>query len=59
MLTQCYSGRGLNVVAGLNIANTLNSMFNIMFLAMGNAVAIIVGQLLGAGKLEEARDADN
>lgn len=59
MLTQCYSVRGLNVVAGLNIANTLNSMFNIMFLAMGNAVAIIVGQLLGAGKLEEARDTDN
>ena len=26
---------------------------------MGNAVAIIVGQMLGAGKMEEARDKDN
>ena len=27
MLTQCYSVRGLNVVAGLNIANTVNNVF--------------------------------
>ena len=26
---------------------------------MGDAVAIIIGQLLGAGKMEEARDTDN
>ena len=26
---------------------------------MGNSVAIIVGQLLGAGKMDEARDTDN
>ena len=26
MLTQCYSVRGLNVVAGLNISNTINNM---------------------------------
>lgn len=58
-LTQCYSVRGLNVVAGFNIANTINNLFSIVFLALGNAVAIIVGQLLGAGKMEEARDADN
>lgn len=59
MLMQCYSVRGLNVVAGLNMANTINNMFNIMFIAMGDAVAIIVGQLLGAGKMKEARDTDN
>lgn len=59
MLTQCYSVRGLNVVAGLNIANTVNNLFNVVFLALGNSVAIIVGQLLGAGKMEEARDKDN
>lgn len=27
-------------------------------MAMGNAVAIIIGQLLGAGKMEEAKDTD-
>lgn len=59
MLTQCYSVRGLNVVAGLNVANTISNVFNIVFLAMGESVAIIVGQLLGAGKMKEARDTDN
>ena len=58
-LMQCYSVRGLNVVAGLNIANTVHNLFKVVFLALGNSVAIVVGQLLGAGKMEEARDKDN
>ena len=58
MLTQCYSIRGLNVVAGLNISNTVNNVFNIVFIALGDSVAIVVGQLLGAGKMKEARDTD-
>lgn len=59
MLTQCYSVRGMSVIAGLNIANTINDLFNIVFIALGDAVAIIIGQLLGAGKMKEARDTDN
>ena len=59
MLTQCYSVRGLNVVAGLNVSSTINNVFNIVFIALGDSVAIIVGQLLGAGKMDEARDTDN
>lgn len=59
MLSQCYSVRGLSVVAGLNIANTINNVFNVVFIALGDSVAIIVGQLLGAGKMKEARDTDN
>lgn len=55
MLMQCYSMRGLDVVAAMNISNTLNNLFNVVFLSIGNSVAIIVGQLLGAGKMEEAR----
>ncbi len=58
-LTQCYSVRGLNVVAGLNVSNTINNVFNIVFIALGDSVAIMVGQLLGAGKMKEARDTDN
>ena len=54
--TQIYSARGLSVVAGLNINSTIYNVFNIAFIAMGDAVAIIVGQLLGAGKNEEATD---
>ncbi|MDK2808570.1 MAG: hypothetical protein PWP24_1306, partial [Clostridiales bacterium] len=34
------------------------NVFNIVFIAMGSAVAIIIGQLLGAGKMEEAKDTD-
>lgn len=59
MLAQCYSIRGLNVVAAQNISNTINNVFNIVFIALGDSVAIIVGQLLGAGKMKEARDTDN
>ena len=56
--SQAYSLRGLNAVAGQNIANTINNVFNIAFIAMGDAVAIIVGQLLGAGKMKEAKKTD-
>jgi len=59
MLTQCYSIRGYSVVAGLNVSNTINNVFNIVFIALGDSVAIVVGQLLGAGKMKEARDTDN
>ena len=57
-LMQCYSIRGLEVVAGLNISSTITNLFNVVFMSMGNAVAIIVGQLLGAGKTEEAKETD-
>lgn len=57
-LLQCYSVRGLDVVAGLNISSTISNVFNICFLAMGSAISIVIGQLLGAGKLKEARDTD-
>lgn len=57
-LMQCYSMRGLSVVAGLNISSTVSNLFNVVFLSMGNAIAILVGQLLGAGKMEEAKDTD-
>ena len=55
-LMQSYSVRGLAVVAGLNISSTIANIFNISFIALGSSVAIVVGQLLGAGKMEEAKD---
>ncbi len=58
-LAQCYSMRGLAVVAALNIANTVNNCLNVVFLSFGSSVGIIVGQLLGAGRLQEAKDTDN
>lgn len=59
MLTQCYSMRGLNVVAANNISSTVSNVFNVVFFAMGDAIAILVGQYLGAERYEEARDEDN
>ncbi len=58
MLSQCYSLRGLSVVASMNITTTVTNLFSVVMMAMGNAVAIIVGQQLGSGDLERARDTD-
>jgi putative MATE family efflux protein len=55
ILLQCYSARGLSVVAAINIANTVNNLFNVVFLSMGNAVSIILGQHLGANEIKEAK----
>ena len=57
-LNQCYSMRGLEVVSAFNISSTISNLFFCAFLAMGDTVAIIVGQLLGAGELERAVDED-
>jgi len=55
LLLQCYSVRGLNVVAACNIASTVSNLFKVVFMSMGNAVAIMVGQDLGGGRLETAK----
>lgn len=55
VLTQCYSTRGLTVVAGLNISNVLCNLLNVVFIALGGAVGILIGQLLGASLYEQAK----
>ena len=57
-INQFYSSRGLNAVAALNITGTAWNLFCVLMFAMGSAVSIMVGQKLGAGELEEARDVD-
>ena len=59
MINQSYSTRGLTVVAAINITNTVWNLFCIVMFAMGSAVSILIGQLLGAGKIEQAKDTDN
>lgn len=58
ILVQCYSMRGLNAVAALNISTTVSNLFNIVFIALGGAISIVVGQQLGAGEMETAVDTD-
>ncbi len=54
-MTQCYSKRGLDVIAGLNISNALCNLLNVVFIALGHAVGIIIGQMLGAKEFEKAK----
>ncbi len=54
-LLQIYSTRGLAAVAAYNISSTISTLFNIVFLSLASAIGIIVGNLLGAGEMDEAR----
>ena len=53
MLNQCYSTCGLDVVPAQNISSTLFQLSSVVFMSMGNAVGIIMGQMLGAGNSRE------
>lgn len=55
MLTQLYSVRGLSVVASFNISNTVADLFNVVFLSLGSATAIMIGQALGANEIDRAK----
>ena len=54
VLNQCYSVRGLDVVAAINIVSTLTNVFNVAFIAFGSATGIILSQMLGAGEKKQA-----
>lgn len=56
VLNQCYSYRSLNAVAAMNIETTIWNLLGVAFLAMGDAVGIIIGQILGSGDIPKARD---
>lgn len=56
MLSRCYSLHGLDVVAAMNISSTVSNLFSVVFHTMGSATAIIIGQALGAGEIERAKE---
>ena len=58
VLAMCYSMRGPDAVAAYSISSTVINVFNMAYMALGNAVGIIVGKYLGAGDVETAQDAD-
>ena len=59
IMNQCYSTCGLDVVPAMNISSTIYNLGSVAFLAMGNAVGILMGQMLGAGAPEEELRAAN
>ena len=59
VLLYCYSYRGITSVAAMNISFSVEEFTNVLMIALGDAVAILVGQLLGAGRLEDAKTTDN
>ena len=58
LISQSYSTRGIIAVAAINITTTVTNFFMILCYAMGNSISIVVGQQLGAGEIEKAKDYD-
>ncbi len=58
MRNQCYSTRGLDAVTAISISSTFTNLFNVIYISLGTAVAVIIGNLLGAGETEEAKRTD-
>lgn len=58
ILNQCYSTRGMAAVNAINMSTTVTNLFNIVFISLGTSLAIIVGNQLGAGNIDEAKDTD-
>ncbi len=54
IIAQCYSVRGLDVVAARNISSTMTNLFGAIYIQLGSCIGIIVGAKLGANKLKEA-----
>ena len=54
-LTAVYSLCGLTVVSALSITFTISNLFNSVYMSMGTAVSVMVGQALGAGNFQKAR----
>ncbi|QSX04847.1 MATE family efflux transporter [Sedimentibacter sp. zth1] len=57
-ITQSYAVRGLNVMAAFNISSTVSNLFLVILFSLGSAISILVGQQLGAGEIEKAKDTD-
>jgi putative MATE family efflux protein len=49
-----YGRMGTDAVAAINIASTIDQLFFVIFIGIGNACAVLVGNLIGAGDLESA-----
>ncbi len=58
MINKCYSNGNAEVLNALNISFSLQNLLSVAYFALSSSIAIMVGNLLGAGKLKEAKDTD-
>ncbi len=58
-LNQCYSTCSLDVVPAMNIASTITNLGSVVYLAMGSAIGILMGQMLGAQASREEVQSEN
>lgn len=57
LMLSCYSFRGVDIVSAFSINNTVYNVFITVGTSLGNATAIVLGAMLGAKKVEEAKNA--
>ena len=55
-VNQCYSAKGIEVVAANNILQTFFNVFSVAFMAVGVAIGILLGQQLGSKDEKGAMD---
>lgn len=55
MLNQSYSFRSLDAVAAIQVQSSIYNVMMVAFVAMGEAVGILIGQILGSGQIEFAK----
>ncbi len=55
-IVQCYSLRGLHIVAANTIAINAVTLFNCIFYSMSSAISVIIGQELGANHLSTIKN---
>lgn len=55
VLLGIYGRRGIEAIAAYNITTTVSNVFNVIYMALGVAVSIVIGQMLGAEDIEEAK----
>ena len=55
-LLKCYANRGLEVNTAYGMASTISDLFFVLFSGMATATTVLVGTLLGANRLKEAKE---
>ena len=55
---QCFSTCGLDAVTAISISSAVTNLFSVVYFSLGSAIAVMIGNLLGAGEIEEAKRTD-